>query len=235
MIAINGDGDSLPGLANDVTTPVLYMQKPTAPPPSLAAATIDNYSIRVTWATYPATAAGDIERGYSPITGYTVYYRKKLGSDPWVSANADPETTDITTVGSVVSYDKTGLVPHLEYEFTVKAHNAFGFGITHIDANAVSDTTFGTPFAPAKPTLTQEFGSKDILIEWPAHTPAQMGGAPITSYTLYVMNGTTAVNATATCHEHVDNSDDLLYARACTLTMAEIKAIYTTGAVGADI
>ena len=102
--------------------------------------------------------------GMTPITGYTIEYRK-TGAATWTP----------TTVGVVNTHTVTGLSDGTTYEFRVSATNAIGTGAASAVATA---TTFAVPGAPTNVTATP--GNAQVSLTWTA--PTSNGGTAVTSY-----------------------------------------------------
>jgi Ca2+-binding RTX toxin-like protein len=150
----------------------------TAPDaPTIGTAVAGNASATVNW-TAPADDGG------SAITGYEVDVR--TGTTLVRTVTGLPATPTSTQV--------TGLTNGTAYTFVVRAVNAVGTSPSSAASNAV--TPAGVVTVPGAPTIgTAVAGNASATVNWTP--PASDGGSPITSYSVQVRTGTTAVRTVA--------------------------------------
>lgn len=163
VAAVNAAG---PGAPSDPSNAVVASATPIAPsPPTAGAVEPVAGGARVSW-TAPLSTGG------AAITGYRV--------TPYAGTTAlAPRTFSSTATTQTV----TGLVDGTAYTFRIAAVNAAGTG------EASSATTAVVAGAPGAPTeVVARPGATTVLVSW---TPPEANGAPITSYVITPLRGTT--------------------------------------------
>jgi hypothetical protein len=164
--AVNVNGEGPKSTPSNVTT---LLADPTAP--TGVTATAGNQQATVTW-TAPSSNGG------SAITSYTVYVYNATTSALVATVTGVP--------GSPATI--TGLTNGTSYDFTVAAVNSYGTGPQSNPSNVVTPSSPNT--VPGAPTnVVAAAGNQQATVSWTA--PASNGGSPITSYTIYVYEGTT--------------------------------------------
>lgn len=154
--------------------PVTPATVPSAP--AGIKATASNQQVTVSF-TAPASNGG------SAITGYTVIWTPKDGSD----TNAGSPLATTHTV--------TGLTYGTTYTFTVTATNAMGTGPA---SKSIKITPATVPSAPTIGTVTA--GKKQVSVSF---TPTSTGGDPITSYIVTPYIGSNAGKTTSGAHSPI--------------------------------
>jgi len=132
---------------------------PPGPPTGLTA-TGGNRQILLTW-------VPPLNNGAIPISNYVIYRGLASGAE-----------TYLTTVGNVTTHTDTSLTNGVTYYYKVSALNDAGEGALSAEASATPMTTPGPPTGVvAMSTLTS------VIVEWQA--PMDMGGSPVTNYSIY--------------------------------------------------
>ncbi len=149
--------------------------------PKVARAKAGNGQAIVSW-----SAAQSVQ----PVTSYRV--RTFLNGNPLSDAIVNP-------TGGVAFPPTTATIPLTNsatnsYTFRVAARNGNGESALSPLSNAVKLPGFDTPGIPTQ--LNAVAGNASALVTWSA--PAQSGGAPITSYTVTVIQQTIRTNTTVT-------------------------------------
>ena len=162
--AVNIDGEGAQSADSNTVTPSTIPGAPTN-----VTANAGNTTASISW-TVPASNGG------SMITSYNLYVYNLTTSS----------ATEITGITSN-PYTITGLIDGDSYDFQVSAVNANGEGPLSVTSNSTTPST--TPNAPTGVTATA--GNAQATVSWTA--PTNNGGSPITSYSLYIYNGSTLV------------------------------------------
>ncbi|MCG7845260.1 MAG: leucine-rich repeat protein [Methanomassiliicoccales archaeon] len=153
--ALNVAGSSV--MSNDLTS-VPY----TVPgAPTLTSATVDELNVTLTW-TAPAA------NGFSPVTGYYVFYGL---------SDATTQFGNVLPAGTL-TVNVTGLNVGTQYHFAVVAVNAAGNSSM---SNVLNATIMTAPGAPT--SLTTVATADQVELNWTA--PAADGHSPITGYLVY--------------------------------------------------
>ncbi|MED4599834.1 S-layer homology domain-containing protein, partial [Paenibacillus validus] len=162
-------------------------------------------------------AAGDatVSLAWNPVDGSTGYKIFK-------SVNAGTYETEVTTVlGSVYSYEVTGLINGTTYYFVVKASNPGGESDASNEVSAMPKTV------PAAPTLiAATAGNGQATISFTA--PANNGGSPVTGYEVTSSPGNIVVTGATSPMTIIGLSNGTTY----TFT---VKAINSAGSSAASV
>jgi fibronectin type 3 domain-containing protein len=156
VAAVNAAGSGELSAAGSVD--VVVQGPPTAPLNLVAMPA--NGAVGLTW-------GAPVSDGGSPITNYKVYRGTTSGGE-----------VELTSVGSVLAFNDTGLTNGVTYHYRVSAVNALGESPL---SNHVQATPATVPSAPRNLTYVLDVG--DIHLSWEA--PADNGGSAITNYRIY--------------------------------------------------
>ena len=165
VAAVNSAGA---GPVSDLAGPVTPVSAPSAPtgvtaiPVDVQTAGFDNGVVTVSW-TAP-------DNNGSNITGYTVRY----GGTATIGCTTTTETT----------CDVTGLPVGVPLSFTVTATNASGEGPASVGVIATPRTVSGSPTSPAAVP-----GNQSAAVSWAVPAFGIIGGTPVTSYEVTVLDG----------------------------------------------
>ena len=199
VVATNAIGDSVESSPPVSVTPVCA---PTAPLSVTAAPLCE--STNVGW-NAPASDNG------STITGYTVFVRS--GSELVAT-----DLVDASALSDVVS----GLTDGTSYTVTVVASNAVGSSVE--SSPPVSVTPVCAPTVPLSVQASATCGG--AAITW--SVPANGGGSPITSYTVFVRTGSQLVTDTVGGSTLTDTISGLSGGTTYAVTVAATNAIGTS-------
>mmetsp|Transcript_4737 Transcript_4737/g.4447 ORF Transcript_4737/g.4447 Transcript_4737/m.4447 type:complete len:466 (-) Transcript_4737:43-1440(-) len=185
-----------------VSTEVIKAQSaPTVAITGLSAtSTVD--SITLSWTALSTETA----KGYSEITKHVV------------TMNG---TTREVVIADGTSTTFTGLTTGATYQFTVAAANKHGTGT----ASSTFDYIAAGPPSVVQNLIVTLVGTSDVIIDW--QPPSSNGGSSLTSYEVYIYNGSSYQAVTlSTCSEA-----DVFADAKCTLTQTEVRSTYslTTG------
>ncbi len=164
-------GATSTGTPNDEAWAFGYAPGLPSSPLNLAAAA-GTGQVTLTWSA-PASDGG------SSITGYAVYRGTTSGGE-----------TPLTTLGTVLTYQDTGVTGGTTYYYEVAAITSVGTGPKSNEASATPAVTPAVPSAPQNPAASA--GNALVTLTWSA--PASTGSSAVTNYKVY--RGTTSGSET---------------------------------------
>jgi parallel beta-helix repeat protein len=123
-------------------------------------ATTGNGQLTLTW-------SAPLSDGGVPITNYTIYRGLASGGESY-----------LIKIGNVLTYDDIGLINGRTYYYQVSATNGVGEGPRSAEVGGIPGQPPSAPIG-----LAASPGNRQAILTW--SPPADNGGLPITSYSIY--------------------------------------------------